>query len=602
MEKRMRCALLPMALAVFFCLPVNALFATQGPTPRFDSLNSEVQKLIYETRFSDAHSYVRESIEGENLTSEEQYYLDFFVGDVYRAAGQEHLALKHYEKAEKFLDAFGENRYFEALLTLRRAECHFNREQYEAACSYALSATNEGLRDVLSPQSMAVAKLILGYCSFKNENYRDALEYFRGAENNYRSAGLMCELPLAAIKIAEIHLHTGRYDEMHAALDRAEALVDSCDIAMYRVLLYRTQIYIYEKRKLFREALSKMKELGEVNEQFEFEIQRKQIEVLENRIEDAEKETLKQINARNEDVLKEKQLTLNIALVCVLLLGVLVFFLIRVSRQRVKAAQAIAKLNTELEVKVRDRTHNLEKANRRITAHAEKLKEKNAQMLDFCNIISHNFRGPLSNMVALTELLEDARNEEERNSYVKHFKPVIFGLNETCNELFESLQVVQDPAVTEGAVSFLTAFKKTRRSLQATISDSEAEIIADFAEAPEVICPHMYLESIIHNLISNAIKYRSPDRKPVIEVKSTRADAEVVLSVKDNGLGLDLNRHGNALFKMRRVFHDHPEAKGFGLFLTKAQVETIGGRIWAESKPEAGSVFFVAFPDQTAST
>lgn len=576
----------------------NMLIAGAGPTEMFESLNEKVNALTYETRFAEAHEYIRNFFDDEELTPEERYYSDFLIGDVYRAAGQEHLALKHYDKAEEFLDVFGDNKYFEAILTLRRAECHFNRERYDIAYSYAKVVFDGGLQESLPFELRPVAKLILGYCSFKDERFDLALDYYKRAENNYISAGLRCELPLAVVKLAGLHLHTGRYDEMDAELRRAEALVDSCGILMYRVLLYRTKIHIYETLGDFREAYYLHKKLGRLHAEFKYEEQKNQIEALEAQIQGAEKERLKQTNARNAAVLREKQTTLNLALACVLLLGVLSFFLIRVNRQRISASQAIVKLNAELEAKVMERTDNLEKANRRITDHAEKLKEKNVQMLDFCNIISHNFRGPLANMVALTDLMDEAESAEERGAFAQHFKPVLHGLNETCNELFESLQVVQDPSVTEKPVAFSEAFDRTCRALQALIADSRARVTADFAEAPEVLCPQLYLESIFHNLISNAVKYRSPDRAPEIEVKSEPVDEEVVLSVKDNGVGLDLERHGKALFKMRRVFHDHPEAKGFGLFLTKAQVENVGGRIWAESTPGEGARFCVAFPKQ----
>ena len=72
----------------------------------------------------------------------------------------------------------------------------------------------------------------------------------------------------------------------------------------------------------------------------------------------------------------------------------------------------------------------------------------------------------------------------------------------------------------------------------------------------------------------------------------------IILSVSDNGLGIDLKKHKDNLFKIRKIFHSHPEAKGFGLFITKTQVEAMDGKIWAESMPEEGSTFFVEFKNQ----
>jgi len=63
-------------------------------------------------------------------------------------------------------------------------------------------------------------------------------------------------------------------------------------------------------------------------------------------------------------------------------------------------------------------------------------------------------------------------------------------------------------------------------------------------------------------------------------------------------LGIDMNKFGTQLFRIRKIFHEHPDAKGFGLYITKTQVETMGGKIWAESTPNVGSTFFVEFVNQ----
>ena len=103
------------------------------------------------------------------------------------------------------------------------------------------------------------------------------------------------------------------------------------------------------------------------------------------------------------------------------------------------------------------------------------------------------------------------------------------------------------------------------------------------------------MESIILNLLHNAIKYRSPDRKPVIQIHSEVEDGKFVLYVVDNGLGIDLVRHGAKLFGLRKVFHRNKDAKGIGLFITKTQVEAMGGKISCKSEVGKGSVFIVNF-------
>jgi signal transduction histidine kinase len=108
-----------------------------------------------------------------------------------------------------------------------------------------------------------------------------------------------------------------------------------------------------------------------------------------------------------------------------------------------------------------------------------------------------------------------------------------------------------------------------------------------------------YLDSILLNLISNAIKYRSPDREATVEIYGGPENGCTLLAVKDNGLGIDLDRHGKKLFGLYKVFHRNEDARGFGLYLTKSQVEAMGGRIQAESAVGTGSTFKVYFHENS---
>ncbi|MFZ6001947.1 MAG: ATP-binding protein [Bacteroidota bacterium] len=116
-----------------------------------------------------------------------------------------------------------------------------------------------------------------------------------------------------------------------------------------------------------------------------------------------------------------------------------------------------------------------------------------------------------------------------------------------------------------------------------------------FSEAEEVLYSKAYLDSILLNLLSNALKYRAPDRKPLIRFKTEKVARGVVLHVTDNGLGIDLEKYGSELFGLRKTFHQHPDSKGVGLFLTRAQIKSMGGDITARSELNVGTTFIVEF-------
>lgn len=225
---------------------------------------------------------------------------------------------------------------------------------------------------------------------------------------------------------------------------------------------------------------------------------------------------------------------------------------------------------------------------------------QNTQLIDFCNIVSHNLRSPLINMNMLVDLIEESEDDLDKQKLMGKFKPIINNVNETFNELVESLQIQQDLEVKSEKIVVKEYFKNVIKGFEGQIALSEAVIRSDFDEAPVINFPSKYFSSVLHNLISNALKYRSPDRRPKILVKTTRENNRIILSVKDNGLGIDLEKHKDDLFKIRKVFHFHPDAKGFGLYITKTQVETMGGKVWVESELGKGSTFFVAFKNQEA--
>ncbi|MBB2147994.1 PAS domain S-box protein [Pedobacter gandavensis] len=233
-------------------------------------------------------------------------------------------------------------------------------------------------------------------------------------------------------------------------------------------------------------------------------------------------------------------------------------------------------------------------------ALVQQLSSQNTQLIDFCNIVSHNLRAPLVNMSMLVEFIEETNNPEEQKTLISKLKPVIENLHTTFNELVESIQIKQDLEVKSEDILLTDCIRRTFEGLQSEVNKSEAVIETDFEDAPSVYFPAKYLYSIFHNLFSNCLKYQSPKRKLLIQVKSEKVDGKVLLSFTDNGLGIDMDKHKDNCFKIGKVFHHHPNSKGFGLYMTKTQVEAMKGKIWVESKIDIGSTFFIEFINQKA--
>lgn len=231
-------------------------------------------------------------------------------------------------------------------------------------------------------------------------------------------------------------------------------------------------------------------------------------------------------------------------------------------------------------------------------ALVKQLSAQNTQLIDFCSIVSHNLRAPLVNMSMLADFIEASDDPVEQKLLISKLRPVIDNLHATFNELVESIQIKQDLEVKTEDICLKDCIQRTIDGLQTEISKLDAQIGVDFDEVSIINYPPQYLNSIIHNLVSNSLKYHSPDRKPVILLKTKKVKDKVILSVSDNGLGIDLVKHRENFFKIGKVFHRHPNAKGFGLYMTKTHVEAMGGKIWVESVPDKGSVFFIEFDNR----
>jgi PAS domain S-box-containing protein len=231
-------------------------------------------------------------------------------------------------------------------------------------------------------------------------------------------------------------------------------------------------------------------------------------------------------------------------------------------------------------------------------ALVKQLSAQNTQLIDFCSIVSHNLRAPLVNMSMLVDFIETSDDPNEQKVLISKLRPVIDNLHATFNELVESIQIKQDLEVKTEDVCLKDCVKRTIDGLQTEITRLEARIEVDFDAVSVINYPPQYLNSIIHNLVSNSLKYHSPDRAPLIRLQTKKINDKVLLTVSDNGLGIDLVKHRENFFKIGKVFHRHPNAKGFGLYMTRTHVEAMGGRIWVESAPDKGAVFFIEFDNR----
>ena len=142
-------------------------------------------------------------------------------------------------------------------------------------------------------------------------------------------------------------------------------------------------------------------------------------------------------------------------------------------------------------------------------------------------------------------------------------------------------------------LEFKRVFKEVEQSILDQLNSTNTTLDVDFSECPEIEYPPLHLNRILHNLLTNSMKFKSPDRLLKIEVKTRKINGSVCLNVKDNGLGFDAEKQGEKVFGLFKRLHTHVEGVGVGLYIVKSIVEAHGGKIEVISRPNEGALFTI---------
>ncbi|WP_449438640.1 ATP-binding protein [Pedobacter steynii] len=144
-------------------------------------------------------------------------------------------------------------------------------------------------------------------------------------------------------------------------------------------------------------------------------------------------------------------------------------------------------------------------------------------------------------------------------------------------------------------LSLRNYINKTINILSDQVILTEAVIKNNVAKDVIVEYNPAYLESVLLNFIFNAIRYSHPERKPVVELVSFIENSQTVLQISDNGIGIDLEKHGKELYGLYKTFNKRPDSKGVGLFITKNQIDAMGGKVIVNSVVDKGTTFKIYF-------
>jgi signal transduction histidine kinase len=259
------------------------------------------------------------------------------------------------------------------------------------------------------------------------------------------------------------------------------------------------------------------------------------------------------------------------------------------AEELIESNQTISILNDRLHSDIEVKKDELFKTNQELVKH-------NNELMQFSFTVSHNLRAPVARMLGLMNLISLNVVPEEKDQLIGMLQKSTSELDAILKDLNLIIDSRSPLMSVREKISLEDCWYKTISLVQENIL-SEYTLKGDFSEAPHVYSVRAMVQNIFYNLLSNALRYCSPDRPLHIDVKSAKTDGNTVITFSDNGLGLDMGLHGKDLFKLYKRFHSHVTGKGLGLYLVKTQVESLGGTIYAASELNKGTRFTVVLPD-----
>ena len=230
------------------------------------------------------------------------------------------------------------------------------------------------------------------------------------------------------------------------------------------------------------------------------------------------------------------------------------------------------------------------------------LRKTNSELQKFAYITSHNLRAPVVNLRSLTEMqAEENLSPELTKEITQKINYCVKQLDSTLADLIEIVASKSGNHVHKEDLDLQTELDLIVISIEKQVNESGARIETNFSAIKNIHFPKRFLHSILINLLTNAIKYRSDKRKLVITLKTRVKKDCTVLYFSDNGMGMNMNKFGNKIFGLYQRFHSKIDGKGLGLYIVKSQIESMDGKIEVESMPEVGTTFEISFKNPVIS-
>ena len=477
------------------------------------------------------------------------------VGRVYFQLSDYDNALRYYNKAyETATEHLSDLAIYSAVYYNNCAAIYFEKKAYHKALDYLEKALPLA-ENAENWQSVGIYLANIGEIHLKLNDYINALSYLTKALHLKRKKDLPFGLPTILINLSNLSFRNNRLKKalefaeegMHMALkhNAADQITNG----------YKVLVLIYKKLSNYEKALHYQELLQQHTEE-----QYKQ---------EKEKEFLKlkkqfELSERDHEIKLQK---------------------LQLEKQELELQEKhkVEQINTRLEELVEERTY--------------KLKLKNKQLEAFAHVVAYDLKNPIRNIGSFSGLILKRYKKElpdEAREYVE-----FVSLNaKYLYRQFEDLLLyasLQDPKYPEEPINVGSVVKTVMSSLLNSIIDHK--VIFQIGKLPTMHVEEYHLLQIFQNLIENAIHYRDENRKTIIKIQAKSADEGYIFSIKDNGIGIELQYQRQVFQLFYRLGRQEYGGTGMGLSISKKIVELYRGRMWVESVPNEGTIFSFYLPN-----
>ena len=224
--------------------------------------------------------------------------------------------------------------------------------------------------------------------------------------------------------------------------------------------------------------------------------------------------------------------------------------------------------------------------------------DQNSRLLNFSHIVSHNLNTQAGNIKSILDFIDADVDKQTVNEMLVHLRTVSNDLNDTISNLTQIVKTQSNINIAVAPLKLCDYIEKTTSTIKGYDKQKNVTIVNNVPKYLSINFNPAYLESVLLNFTTNAIKYAHPDRDPVIVFDyCIEQEGHKALKISDNGLGIDLATYGDLLFGMYKTFHKHQEARGIGLYITRNQIEAMKGSVFVESEVGVGTCFKIVFND-----